>query len=58
MYALLDKDNIIVGWCWENELLNYKDFNSIQMKVEYGLATVGGKWDGQKFIHPIDLSIE
>lgn len=57
MYAILNSENFVIGWCWYSELDRYKDFKTIEMTLENSPATIDGKWDGQKFIHPDDLSI-
>jgi hypothetical protein len=58
MFALLNDENIVVAWCWENELSQFSNFKQIQMTLENSPATINGKWDGQKFIHPLDLEME
>lgn len=55
MYALVDKDNWVVGWCWETDLDKYPNHTHIKMTLENSPAHVDGKWDGTRFIHPQDL---
>jgi hypothetical protein len=58
MFALLNNKNIVVDWCWENDLDKFPDLTPIKMTLDNSPAVINGKWDGQKFIHPLDLEME
>jgi hypothetical protein len=58
MYALLDDNNIVINWCFENELELHPSSKAILMTQDNSPATINGKWDGTKFIHPADLEME
>jgi hypothetical protein len=58
MYALLDENNIVVNWCFESELDLHPSNKSVLMTKDNSPATINGKWDGSKFIHPANLEME
>lgn len=58
MYALLDSNNIVTGWSWENELDKWNYVSKVKMTLENSPAVINGKWDGTRFIHPLELEKE